>query len=522
MLLRNRYKTCHVNLFLTNLSLRSKPRFVRFLRRCSSERMLAARRTVFLYLTIALFLLTIHHFLRRIPQKSSPSLLNQQSQLWQRLHPLLEKYEPGCPPPVLNGNPGTKRFDAINETPRTNYISNVDDIEEPMQVTHDGFVHAIRNGKLDPVYTPETTGIVSSAGGTYLPTFLTTILLLRRTGSTLPVELFMKDRTEYEPSICEGILAPLGVRCLILSDIFAGQGNMDNMPAIDGFQLKSFAILFSSFENVLWLDADCAPLHDPNIILGSELFKSTGMITWPDFWANTAAPVYFSISRQPEPLSTTRQATEAGIIAISKSTHFLTLALAAYYNYYGPDYYYTLLDQGAPGAGDKDTFLHAAAALNETFYSVSEKVTDVGNVTPWNAQVAINAGYIQADPIQDFDLTSNGKWRVKDPSVSKPPRAFFIHAGDPEFNPGKDLLGSKLKGFDGKPTRLWTHPPEAMRRIGYDAEKAFWEKTMYIVCDLQPDFETWKSKEGLCEDVRAHWRAIFENPDVKVPEFTEG
>ncbi|KAI9373559.1 mannosyltransferase putative-domain-containing protein [Aspergillus egyptiacus] len=425
--------------------------------------MLASRRTIPVYFVIALFLLSIYYLWHREPQQFHLALLNRRSQLWQRLHPLLEEYAPGCPPPVLKGSPGTRRFDANSETPRMNYISNVDEVELPMQTMHDGFVQAIRNVQLDPVYIPGTTGIVSSAGGTYLPTFLVTILLLRRTGSPLPVELFMKDRTEYE------------------------------------------AVIY------------CAPLHDPAVILGSEPFKSAGMVTWPDFWANTAAPAYFNISRQPEPLSTARQATEAGILLISKPTHFLALVLAAYYNYYGPDYYYTLLDQGAPGAGDKDTFLHAATALNETFYAVSESVIDVGNVTPWNSHVAINAGYIQADPIQDFNLTSQGKWRVKDASVAKPPRAFFIHAGDPEFNPGKDLLGRKLKGFDGKPTRLWTYPPEAMRRLGYDAEKAFWEQTMFLACDLRPAFETWRSKERLCEDVEAHWRAVFEDPAMEAP-----
>lgn len=485
-----------------------------------SLRMLAPRRTILAYFLIALSLLSTYYLWRREPPTLKPSLALQdrQTQLWQRLHPLLEQHgpSPDCPPPALTGSPGTLRYDATSETPRKNYISNVDEIEEPLRTKHDGFVRAIRGAGLDPAYTPGTTGIVSSAGGSYLPTFLVTILLLRRTGSTLPVELFMKDRTEYEPSICEGILPSLGVKCLVLSDILAGDLN-----AIEGFQIKSFAVLFSSFENMLWLDADCAPLHDPATLLSSDPFKSTGLVTWPDFWANTAAPVYFSISRQSEPPSTARQATEAGILLISKSSHFLALVLALYYNYYGPEYYYTLLDQGAPGAGDKDTFLHAAIALNKTFYAVSERVTDLGNVTPWDSSVAVNAGYIQTDPIEDFHLTTQGKWRVKDPSVSNPPRAFFIHAGDPEFNPGKDLLGSKLEGFNGRPTRLWTYPEEAMKRLGYDAERVFWEETMYVVCELKPGFESWRGKdsEGLCEGVKAHWRAVFGDGDG--PEFTE-
>ncbi|KAL5358286.1 mannosyltransferase putative-domain-containing protein [Aspergillus floccosus] len=482
--------------------------------------MWARRKTIIIYACAFLFLLNIGYSYWRWerPIVSSP-FQDQNAQLWQQLHPLLEAYKPNCSQPVLRGSAGTQRFNALGETPRRNYVSNVDDILLPMQAAHDGFLNAIGRLSLNRAYIPRTTGIVSSAGGTYLPTFIVSLLLLRRTGSTLPVELFMKDRAEYEPSICETVLPPLGAKCVVLSDVLAGQDNLQSLEKIEHFQIKSFAMLFSSFEKFLWLDADCVSLYDPAVLFNAEPFESTGLVTWPDFWANTAAPVYFNISRQPAPPSTTRQATEAGVLLISKETHFSTLLLAAYYNYYGPDYYYILLDQGAPGAGDKDTFLHAAVALNKTFYAVSEKVVDVGNVTPWNPDVAINAGYIQTDPIQDYNLTSQQKWRVKDPSAADPPRAFFVHAGDPEFNPGKDLLGQKLIGFDGKPTRLWTHPPEAMRRLGFDVERMFWEATISVACEMQPAFTSWESKSGLCEKVKEHWDAVFENPDVQVPVF---
>ncbi|KAE8158106.1 mannosyltransferase putative-domain-containing protein [Aspergillus tamarii] len=448
-------------------------------------------------------------------------LLKRRFRLWQHLHPLLEEYVPDCPKPIQNGSPGLPRFDAIHETPRRNLLTNVDEIIQPMQEAHDGFVQAIRDFDVGDVFVPGTVGIVSSAGGTYLPSFVVSLSLLRRTGSTLPVEVFMKDRTEYEAHICEVALPRLGAKCLVLSEILADRGETENIQPIEGFQIKSFAMLFSSFERFLWLDADCVPLHDPMVLLESEPFTSTRLVTWPDFWANTAAPVYFNISRQPEPSSTTRQATEAGIMLVSKPMHTRSLLLAAYYNYYGPNYYYSLLGQGAPGAGDKDTFLHAATALNQSFYAVSETVVDLGNVTPWNSQVATNAGYVQADPIQDYNLTSQGQWRVRDPSVAKPPRVFFIHAGAPEFNPGKELLGPKLRGFDGNPTRLWTYPPEAMRRLGYDAEQRFWEETMSVACTMETVFETWKSKSGLCDGVRAHWSAVFQNPNLEVPTFTD-
>ncbi|KAF9893686.1 hypothetical protein FE257_009854 [Aspergillus nanangensis] len=480
--------------------------------------MLAPRRIILISVVIAFFVLNAYYFWPKSPGIVPPSntLVNQQSQLWHHLHPLLKQYAPDCPPPTLRGGVGLPRFDAIHEHTRDNHVTNVDDILLPMQIAHDGFVETTHSLAMDRAYSPQTMGIVTSAGGTYLPTFVVTLLLLRQTGCKLPVEVFMKDSTEYEPHICETVLPPLGVKCVVLSDILEGE------VEIEGFQIKSFAMLFFSFETFLWLDADCVPLHDSTILFHSEPFLSTGLVTWPDFWANTASPAYFNISRQPEPSSTTRQATEAGMLLVSKETHFLALILAAYYNYYGPDYYYPLLGQGAPGAGDKDTFLHAATALNASFYAVSETVVDLGNVTPWNSNVAINAGYVQTDPIQDYNLTSQGKWRVRDPSVSPPPRVFFIHAGDPEFNPGKELMGSKLRGFDGNPTRLWTHPPEATKRLGYDAEKSFWDVTMSVACNAEFGFQTWKSRDGLCEEVRTHWRAVFENPEAKVPEFTDG
>ncbi|PKY06609.1 nucleotide-diphospho-sugar transferase [Aspergillus campestris IBT 28561] len=433
-------------------------------------------------------------------------LSDRRARLWQSLHFLLEQHAPDGAQPTLRGSVGLPRFNAINEVARENHIANADEIRLPLQAAHDGFVQDIRDLNVDRAYVPGTVGIVSSAGGSYLPTFIVSLHLLRQTGSDLPVELFMKDSSEYEPHICEVILPPLGVKCVVLSEILTGQ---DDAHPIEGFQLKAFAMLFSSFEKFLWLDADCVPIHNPAPILSSEPFISTGLVTWPDFWANTAAPVYFDISRQPAPPSTARQATEAGVLLLSKTTHFHTLLLAVYYNYYGPDYYYPLLSQGAPGAGDKDTFLHAATALNSTFYSVSEAVVDLGNVTPWNPSTAVNAGYIQADPIQDYNLTSQGKWRTQDPTVSHPPRALF------------SLLGEKLHGFDGKHTRLWTHPPEAMERIGYDAERKFWEVTLEVTCSMESVFETWKSKTGLCDDVRAHWTAVFEDPDKEAPRFTD-
>jgi alpha 1,2-mannosyltransferase len=119
--------------------------------------------------------------------------------------------------------------------------------------------------------------------------------------------------------------------------------------------------------------------------------------------------------------------------------------------------------------------------------------------------------------MQDYALTSAGKWRVADPTVAKAPRAFFIHAGAPEFNPGNELMGEKLRGFDGKPTRLWTYPDSAMRRLGFDAERMFWEEVGEVACSLENVFESWKKKRKreICEEVKRHWKAVFADGVVR-------
>ncbi|KAA8641591.1 hypothetical protein EYZ11_013231 [Aspergillus tanneri] len=440
--------------------------------------------------------------------RTSPDPLpNCQVRLWHQLHALFTEHEPHCPSPTLRDSVGLPRFNAIKKSHRLNYINNADEIREPLRVAHDGFTQDMRTLDSERAYYAGSKGIVSAAGGPYLPAFVVTLRMLRRTGSTLPVELFMRDYLEYEPYICEVVLPPLQAQCIILSEIVLG-GFGDPRYTIEHYQIKSFAILFSSFESVLWMDADCIPLYNPSPLLSSEPFISTGLVTWPDFWTNTASPLYFQISRQPEPPTTARQATEAGMLLISKKSHWMTLLLAAYYNYYGPSFYYRLLGQGAPGEGDKDTFLQAATAVGEEYYAVSEAVADLGHPDS-SGKGVLGAAMLQADPMEDYALTSRGKWRVKDPSVAEAARGFFIHSYNPKFNPGGDLLGEKAQDAKGQPSRLWTASINALQRIGYDAEKVVWEEAKTVACTLEHAFETWKGKSGICEGVQKHWESLF-------------
>ncbi len=435
-------------------------------------------------------------------------LPERQNVFWKAFKPILEAHSPNCPSPLHEQDVEAAHFNVTTADARPDLTF----MDEPnvveMQDAHAHFLDDIADKKkIRPVHAPGTRGIVSTAGGQYLPVFLATLRMLRRTGSELPVEVYMKDASEHEKSICEEVLPKLDARCLILADVM-------KKDFIEHYQLKVFAVLLSSFEEVVWMDADCFPLQKPELLLDSETFKSTGLITWPDFWETTVSPLYFRISKQEEPPMNARQATEAGAFVISKKSHLRTLLLSAYYNYYGPSHYFRLLSQGAPGEGDKETFLQAASALGEPFYAVSERVQAVGHPAPGGMSGSAMA---QSDPIQDHDLVSKGLLRVVDPSVAEAPRIFFIHANYPKFNPGGNVWGTEFETAptvrpDGTLGRAWIFPEDVVQRFGYDAEKAYWEELKFISCDPGIEFQTWVSKVETCRKVEQYWGEVFAEP----------
>lgn len=96
-------------------------------------------------------------------------------------------------------------------------------------------------------------GIVTSAGGIYFPVLLNSLRMLRRTGNTLPVEVFLKNRDEYKELACEGLFKELGAKYVVLSELV---GEFGTQVEFIYYQMKAYTILFSLFEEMLFLDAN--------------------------------------------------------------------------------------------------------------------------------------------------------------------------------------------------------------------------------------------------------------------------
>lgn len=207
-----------------------------------------------------------------------------------------------------------------------------------------------------------------------------------------------------------------------------------------------------------------------------------------------------------------RQSTESGEVLISKRTHLKTLLLCTYYNFWGPTHYYRLLSQGAAGEGDKETFINAAMAVNEPFYQVSEPICAMGHKTEGGLA---GSAMLQFDPIEDYRLAQKGEGRAKGTSTATP-RAFFIHANFPKFNPATVFSKQAVNpafNDDGTYTRAWTIPEDKIKAFGSDVEKQFWAEILWTGCELENKFRSWENTTDICSGVTKYWTALFGSAD---------
>lgn len=351
------------------------------------------------------------------------------------------------------------------------------------------------------------TGVVTVGGGEYFGPAIIGLHMLRKTGCTIPVEIFVADAKEYEPALCEDYLARFGARCHVIADFLHGRNTTPSFE-VTHYQLKSLAILFSSFAEVLYLDSDSIPLVDPSTeLFTTEPYKSSGLVIWPDFWISTESPLFYTIAGLPQfPSNLPKSSSEAGQILINKRTHLKSLLLAIYYNIYGPDHYYPLLSQGVLGQGDKETFMAAALVLEQPYYRVK---TGVIAVSRRDGRATKGSAMVQHNPSDDLrhiggqDASGNGKAKVK-------VRPAFLHANTPKMNAGHLVDEGDLFTANGKKRlRLWGSQKEQEQQFGYDLEKEVWKLLLHTGCELKDIIAEWKGRKNMCGRLEAHFKAVF-------------
>ncbi len=130
-------------------------------------------------------------------------------------------------------------------------------------------------------------GVVIVGGGKYFASAYVAARMLRHVGCTLPVQIWYLGDAERNERI-EALLKPLGVECvdaLSLPRVYrnlTGFWDSQRGSVHPPFQLKSFAALYSPFEEVLVLDADNYPCVDPSFLFDEPGYRETGGAFWPD------------------------------------------------------------------------------------------------------------------------------------------------------------------------------------------------------------------------------------------------
>ena len=476
-----------------------------------------ARPTRSLFIALVVFLGGLTLFWQQYPLWSSsrPALLAEQTDggFWKSLSALLAAATPQCRPPKKICVAKPIWWDNVHTTTDTtpqNCLSMPESSIQAMRESHQTYVQGIANSRPKVSYIPGTRGLVTTAGTDYLPHVIISLRMLRKIGCQLPMEVFLSTQRDWEPYICNTVLPSLNARCIVQSPHL--RTTAKNEPP-SRYQSKIVSILSSTFSEVLFLDADCFPVTDPTKVFTTAPFTTTGLVTFPDYWATTASPIYYSITQTPFPALDNHQTTESGQLFISKPQHEQSLLLALYYNHFGKKFYYPLLSQGAAGEGDKDTFLAAASFYNESYYQVHSGVKSLGHMVNDHMD---GSAMIQYDPVEDYLFTSSPGDSQSNPNPS--PKPMFIHNNFPKFNPR--LLWTEHAHIITDPTtgafrRPWTETKEVLDSFGFDVQKSHWREILWVACELEGKFWAWEGVDGICENTRAYVDEVFGVKNVR-------
>ncbi|KXS19253.1 glycosyltransferase family 71 protein [Gonapodya prolifera JEL478] len=183
---------------------------------------------------------------------------------------------------------------------------------------------------------PRTRGIVISAGNGHVRLAMVAIRSVRAAGCTLPIEVMHAGPSDLVQEFRDKIMSLGDGYDIVTKDVYQF---IDNSAAgIGGWAVKPFAIMYSSFAEVLFQDADVLWLGSPNEVFEDPVYKSTGTLFYMDRRTlfgvgeetyNFAVSVLPETMRNPVPEALKSQNAmlagksshqqESGVVAVDKS-----------------------------------------------------------------------------------------------------------------------------------------------------------------------------------------------------------
>lgn len=430
-----------------------------------------------------------------------------------------------------------------------------------LKLQHTKLADILRSMDLPPADLFHGEGIVISGGGEYFAGAMVAIIQVRESGSTLPIELMVNSKEEYDENTCKMLERDFNTRCVVIQDLIDPE-DWDAL-LLTKFQLKIMGLLVSSFDHTISLDADNMALINPDEIFTSDAYMNTRFVLWPDLWQRTISPTYYDIAgiKAGEPvrrmglhngdlfsdyIKRPRDrihyhdldnlpdsiSTETGQMAFSKREHFRSFVMALYYNVYGEKYYWRMFYQGSPGEGDRDTFVPALHVFNEPYHVVEratwlagfrkggffqettivqyEPASALRYAATWRDYLLLKGRDSREKYDQQSDTASNVLKDMKNDlgdKLPEAPKVQFLHVHRPKLNP---VLMTSPKGyFDCFKQRNFDKPGHYREHWGdTDYELRFNLIVQWVACKGINSDAWWESVDrdqaDVCQQIKKY------------------
>jgi len=223
--------------------------------------------------------------------------------------------------------------------------------------------------------------------------------MLRKLRCGLPIELWHRGPREMTDAM-RALVAPLKVTCVDAYQVALRHP----VRRLDGWELKPYAIAFSGFEEVLYLDADNMAVVNPEFLFSSEPYSKNGALFWPDRytgpgtgreWLTREAWEICRVPYRIEP------ELESGQMVIDKRPSWLPLQLTLHINSHS-DFYYRYF------YGDKDTFHLAWRRVGADYALAPSPPRNLGD-----SEVIVQCGF---DREVLFQHRNRDKWSLSRPN----------------------------------------------------------------------------------------------------------
>ncbi|KAL7745905.1 hypothetical protein RI367_008782 [Sorochytrium milnesiophthora] len=172
-------------------------------------------------------------------------------------------------------------------------------------------------------------GIVISTGRSHAHFAYMSIISIRRLGCQLPVEIVYGGDKDLPLQYREVFERLEGVTVLDMTSRIKW-----DVAGIKGWAMKPFAILMSSFAEVILLDADVVLMQSPDVMFNDTGYNETGALFFHDrtLWVDEKSHKWFK-AFLPDPSETAKSLRhwrqsiyheqESGVLVVRKSSHAL-------------------------------------------------------------------------------------------------------------------------------------------------------------------------------------------------------